>query len=301
MTYKQVVPTRLKLLIVRLYRTYRDAVIRPSQTLINNTRMEFATRWLARREARQLQSARAKHESAYGEMDNPLVTVTIATYNRADLLVERAVSSALNQTYRNIEVIVVGDHCTDDTEARLAAIDDPRLHFYNMPQRGEYPDDPEKRWMVAGAPPLNQALSMARGLWIAHLDDDDIWEPEHLEKMLHFAYDNDLELAYSRMNRQRTPEYWKPLGMAPNANFWGRHNFGTIPHSTVIFRHYLRLFRFDAESWRVMAPTDLHIWMRMYHSGVRIGYLPQVTVTAPLRPGATSDYYAAEDRIENGE
>lgn len=293
---ESVIPTQLKLLLVRFYRMFRDRTIRPTQTIINNTRMELATRWLARREAPQLQSARVRYESAYREMDNPLVTVTIATYNRADLLIERAVSSALSQTYQNIEVIVVGDHCTDDTEARMAAIDDPRLKFYNMPQRGEYPDDPEKRWMVAGVPALDQAFSMARGLWIAHLDDDDIWEPDHLEKMLRFAYENDLELAYSRMNRQRSPDSWNPLGKAPNKKFWGRHNFGTIPHSTVVFRQYLRLFQFDDESWRVMAPTDLHVWMRMYHSGVRIGYLPQITVKAPLRPGATSDYYAAEDR-----
>ena len=44
---------------------------------------------------------------------NPLVSVVIPTYNRGRILVERSLASVLNQTYSNLEVIVVGDHAND--------------------------------------------------------------------------------------------------------------------------------------------------------------------------------------------
>ena len=48
----------------------------------------------------------------------PLISYCIATYNRGRLLAERSLRSILSQSYKSIEVIVVGDCCTDDTEAR---------------------------------------------------------------------------------------------------------------------------------------------------------------------------------------
>jgi len=47
--------------------------------------------------------------------DNPLVTVYIPTHNRCELLLSRALPSVLNQTYRNLQIIVVAHGCTDDT------------------------------------------------------------------------------------------------------------------------------------------------------------------------------------------
>ena len=63
----------------------------------------------------------------------PLVTVIIATYNRSSVL-PFAVGSALGQTFRNLEVLVVGDGCTDDSEAVVTAIDDPRLRWIDLPE-----------------------------------------------------------------------------------------------------------------------------------------------------------------------
>ncbi|MCB9822493.1 glycosyltransferase, partial [Candidatus Nomurabacteria bacterium] len=86
---------------------------------------------------------------------NPLVTVRIATYNKADELLDVCLPSVLGQTYKNIEIIIVGDHCTDDTEARLKKLKDPRISFVNLPFRSIYPDNKNFRWMVAGSPGMN--------------------------------------------------------------------------------------------------------------------------------------------------
>ena len=68
----------------------------------------------------RLAYARAREKRLYeNRKEDPLVSVYVPTYNRADLLMERAVGSILAQTYRNFELIVVGDHCTDDTAERL--------------------------------------------------------------------------------------------------------------------------------------------------------------------------------------
>ena len=52
--------------------------------------------------------------------EQPLVSVCVATYNRARLLIERSVPSVLQQTYKNFELIIVGDGCDDETAELLA-------------------------------------------------------------------------------------------------------------------------------------------------------------------------------------
>ena len=71
------------------------------------------------------------HEYEYKDDDSPLISVYVPTYNRAELLMERAISSVLKQTYKNFEFIIIGDHCTDKTESYVRSISDKRVSFYN--------------------------------------------------------------------------------------------------------------------------------------------------------------------------
>lgn len=95
----------------------------------------------------------------------PFVSVVITTYNQAPYVVE-TVLSALNQTYRNREVIVVDDGSTDDTVARLAPYRD-RVVLVRQENQG-----------VAAS--RNTGVRSAKGELIAFLDGDDIWEPNKL-------------------------------------------------------------------------------------------------------------------------
>lgn len=100
----------------------------------------------------------------------PLVTIIIATYNRADTL-KYAIESVLWQTYKNFELWVIGDCCTDHTERIVKSFaDDPRVNWYNLPRNSGYQSKPN-----------NEGIRRAKGSLIAYLNHDDIWLPNHLE------------------------------------------------------------------------------------------------------------------------
>ena len=51
--------------------------------------------------------------------NNPLISIYIPTFNRASILINKSLPSLLKQTYNNIEIIIIGDRCTDNTEDEL--------------------------------------------------------------------------------------------------------------------------------------------------------------------------------------
>jgi glycosyltransferase involved in cell wall biosynthesis len=103
-----------------------------------------------------------------------LISVIIPTHKRPHL-VPRAVKSALTQTLKSIEVIVVVDGPDSATVEVLEQIDDSRLKVMVLPTNVR----------LAGA--RNAGVQAAQGTWIAFLDDDDEWLPEKLERQLEVA------------------------------------------------------------------------------------------------------------------
>jgi glycosyltransferase involved in cell wall biosynthesis len=103
----------------------------------------------------------------------PNVSVVIATLNRADLL-GNAIDSVLAQTYGDYELIIADDGSTDQTAVLVQSYLKPTQPFHDRIQYF-YQDNQGKS--VA----LNNALSRARGKWIAFLDSDDVWLPEKLD------------------------------------------------------------------------------------------------------------------------
>lgn len=235
--------------------------------MASGSRLDTSRLYLARLLARM---RRARRE--------PLVSVVVPTYNRGPLLAGRTLVAALAQTYRRTEIVVVGDACTDDTAARILGLGDPRVRFENLRERGNYPEDPLFRWMVAGTKPANRGLELARGDWIAFLDDDDVWEPDHLESLLCTARETGAEFVYGAGRLERSPGEWLRIGGFPPAT-------GRILHSAVLYRGYLRFLRYDPEAWRAGIGGDAHLWLRMLRLGVRFAFLDRVVSSSPLRPG----------------
>jgi glycosyltransferase involved in cell wall biosynthesis len=102
------------------------------------------------------------------EQGYPGISVVIPTYNRATLI-GRAIESALGQTRRPYEVIVVDDGSTDDTRQKVAAFGDAVRYVYQE---------------NAGASvSRNMGVREAASDWIAFLDSDDIWLEHHLSRV----------------------------------------------------------------------------------------------------------------------
>jgi chaperonin cofactor prefoldin len=198
----------------------------------------------------------------------PLVTVAVATYNRARLLTERCIPSVFGQTYDNLELIVVGDGCTDETEEAVAEIRDPRLTFVNLLERGSYPADPMRRWMVAGTQALNKAMSMARGDFVTHLDDDDEYTPDRLEKLVEFAVENRCDFVWHPCWSEDQEGRWK-LIEAP------RFAHSQVTTSSVFYRSWFTNIEWNTDAHLLMEPGDWNRFRRIKFIGPVIMRYPE--------------------------
>lgn len=106
-------------------------------------------------------------------MHKPLVSILIPAY-KAKFLKE-SISSALRQTYTNIEVVVVNDKSPEPLDDIVESFNDDRLIYFKNPQNigGK---DPVANW--------NHCLSLAKGKFFSILCDDDLYEPDFIERLL---------------------------------------------------------------------------------------------------------------------
>ena len=178
----------------------------------------------------------------------------------------------LAQTWKNLEILVVGDHCTDDTGERIAALGDPRIRFVNLPERGVYPAEPFARWCVAGAAPMNHALEILRGEWIAPLDDDDEFAPDHVERMLDACRAHRWEWCFGIAHMMLLTGEWRDIGDLPLRR-------DRVCHSAVFYWSGLRFMPHDVNAWKLGDAGDWNLWRKMKWSGVRMGYVPHVVAT----------------------
>lgn len=114
------------------------------------------------------------------------VSAIITTHNRCECL-KAAIRSVLNQTYKNIELIIVNDASTDNTEEYLKSIQSDEIQIINI----------KKEESRGGNHARNKGILAATGYYIAFLDDDDVWLEEKIEKQVKlFEESPDLGLVY---------------------------------------------------------------------------------------------------------
>lgn len=200
----------------------------------------------------------------------PLVSVRIATYDRTEQLIDVAIESVLKQTYDNIEIVVVNDGPNPRTKAALESLGDPRIRFSELPHRALYPEDPQLRWMVAGAAAMNEAARLSRGQWIAPLDDDDEFVEDHIEAILQLARRERAELAYGALLRRDLDDGTKKV-IYSDPPMMGEFSF-----QSSLYLQGLGFFSYDTESWRVEEPGDGNLIRRMRDAGVRFSSTPDI-------------------------
>lgn len=100
-----------------------------------------------------------------------LVSVVIASYNMAQYL-PVALRSAMDQSYRDIEILVIDDGSTDDTQDVMRSfLDDTRVRYIRQENGGQ-------------ARAKNRGIQEAKGAFVAFLDADDLWVPTKLESQI---------------------------------------------------------------------------------------------------------------------
>jgi glycosyltransferase involved in cell wall biosynthesis len=192
----------------------------------------------------------------------PLVSICIATYNRGELLTTRTLPSLMRQTYTNIEIIVVGDCCSDDTAELISHLNDSRIHFINLSERGTYPNDPLFRWMVAGTTPMNHALMVAQGDFITHLDDDDEHAPTRVEKLLRLAQQEQAELIWHPFDYENAQHKWLRKDALTYAS-------GNITTSSVFYHRWFKQIGWDINAWRMREPGDWNRFRKFRYLGAK--------------------------------
>ena len=117
---------------------------------------------------------------------DPLITVIIPSYNRAEKILASA-KSVLNQTYSNLELIIVDDGSTDNTEEVLSQINDSRLRYIWQENSG-------------ACAATNNGIRHANGEYIAFNDSDDTWKENKLERQLETIQKTGADIVFCKLS-----------------------------------------------------------------------------------------------------
>lgn len=200
---------------------------------------------------------------------HPLISILMATQNRADLLLHRSIPSVIRQTYPNWELLIRGDGAGRDTESVVRAFGDLRIRYKNFPRRVY--NDPVEQWCVGGAHALNDAIAEANGAYIAHLDDDDEFLPGHLETLVNRLQAGPFDVVYGRAYYE-TNRGWLVFGEPFDAATLQQRNL--MVHCAVMYdRARFGHLRYDVEGTE---PADWRLWKKMAASGARFEFCEDI-------------------------
>lgn len=213
-------------------------------------------------------------------MTSPLVSVVIPAHN-SEATISRALASALAQTYRPLEIIVVDDCSTDATVATVRTYEDRGVRLVSL----------DRRQGASGA--RNAGIRAAEGEIIAFLDSDDEWLPAKTEKQVSLlcqsdqlvfvscasslisAEEADLGDLYHGRRPPTGPDCWKSL-LA--------HNTVATPSVVVWRQHLIDLGGFNLE-YKICEDQDM--WIRLASRG-SVGYVDESLVRVHSRAGSLS-------------
>lgn len=195
---------------------------------------------------------------------NPLVSVIIPTYNHKQFVGE-AVESVLNQSFKNIEVIIVDDGSSDGTAGKLNNFKDSRINLLKLSENRK-------------VHPRNLALSFARGKYIAFQNSDDIWLKDKLHYQLQcFSNNNELSAVFTKVEMITKNGNKYMAGWANNiftntnksAKKWLR-TFFDDGNCLCISSALVKRKCFDKIGWfdeSLVQLSDLDLWIRLASVG----------------------------------
>lgn len=187
---------------------------------------------------------------------SPLVSVVVPAYN-AGSTIERALSSVLSQSFRDLELIVVDDASRDDTAARVAAMADSRIRLLRLPENGG-----ESRAMNAG-------IAEARGAYIAFQDADDEWLPGKLQRQVEIIEaDPAISFVCSGLIHIYPDRRIEDIaGFAPSADLWKRLLAESLVAKPCVLARRSALDRAGPFDEALATGADQDMWIRLAQQG----------------------------------
>lgn len=218
------------------------------------------------------------------DMPSPLISIIIATYNRSNVL-KLAIESVLWQTFTDWELWVIGDACTDDTEEVVASFADPRINFLNL-----------KSNVGEQSGPNNAGFEHARGRFVAYLNHDDLWLPDHLETAVDGLTRTGADLVFTLMDVVNGDGTNHLRCLVPDGRY--QPGFG-VPASCWVLRRELieqvGPWRFYRDCYNVPSQNWLY---RAWKAGKDLRLIPALTVVA-IQSGGRPQVYARREAHEN--
>lgn len=212
--------------------------------------------------------------------NQPVVSVIVATYNRSAVL-QYAIKSVLAQTFKDFELLIIGDCCTDNTEEVVQSFKDNRIHWHNLETNCGNQFGPN-----------NQGLQLARGRYIAYLGHDDLWYPNHLSRLVHAIEEQNADLVFALTEEIGPPEMPSRtlMGVCPSGVYeW---SIWPPPSSWLHRQDVINSIGLWRDYKSIILPTDVDFLDRVYNSGCRIVPVNELTVfkfTSVLRTNSYLD------------
>lgn len=222
--------------------------------------------------------------------DTPLISVVMATYNEPVYMVKEAIESILNQSWKNIELLIYDDSQNTDT---IEAIDsykcDDRVHIFREDRR------------VGFVPSLNKGLKHAKGKYIARMDGDDISQNNRFEIEMEYLRNhpnvaivggqlNIIDENGNQISSRKYPEEGFRLRIYSTVRC-------PLAHPTVMFRRQVvdDGFLYDE---KLKSCEDLDLWLRLLNKSYQIANVPQTMVNYRVTKNFT-DKRSNRKQLEN--
>jgi len=204
--------------------------------------------------------------------ERPLVSVLLTAYNEADYI-EDAVRSVLAQTYDNLEVVVVNDGSTDDTEAVLRQrFNDDRLRVLNQRRQGRVLS-------------LNRGLEAANGAFVAVVDADDRCIPDRIKRQVDYLSTHEevgiVGSYYYRKDGIRREEYVRKYPISDGPIRREMAKYIPISHSCAMYRMQA-VAEAGGYDESLADHEDLDLWIRVAQNW-KLANIPEPLVVRHIR------------------
>lgn len=199
-----------------------------------------------------------------------MFSVVIPLYNK-ELSIQNTIQSVLEQTYQDFEIIVIDDGSTDNSAKKVREIPDSRIRLVQQKNQG-----------VSAA--RNRGINESRFEWIALLDGDDLWEPNHLEEvlkmMLEFPDEKVYVTSFKYSNNQAMYKHDRPSPIFKIENYFREALKEQLVWTSIVVIHKSCVDVIGGFNIKLSRGEDLDFWERLAE---KFDIIKSDTVTAVYR------------------